>query len=373
MEHLSFNTGQREDGQVHHHDDELAEQQRTTAEIQAALTVAAARPRDIIAAIDRINTACERPRLAEMASYVFSRGGQEITGPSVRLLETIAGAWGNLQFGFRELSQSNGESSVEAFAWDLENNTKRSLVFTVPHVRSTKQGNKKLTDPRDIYELVANQAQRRVRSCLEAVIPRDIVEDAEDRCEQTLKQSSPVTPEGIKKLVAAFAAHSVTSEQIEKRLQRRLDTMTAAQMATLRRIYTSLKEGMSTSANWFELPEAPAEPEAATNGKQSATEKLKSKLKERTPELDAEATSEPVEAVAVAEPVIQPDSPRDAVDPLEIYRQKIRSEFGMIQGAARLRSRYDQLCGPEGNATADESAVITSEYELRRDAMAAKK
>lgn len=88
---------------------------------------------------------------------------------------------------------------------------------------------------------------------------------------------------------------------------------------------------------------------------------------------EPEATSEPVEGVAVAEPTIQPDSPRDAVDPLEIYRQKIRAEFGMIQGAARLRSRYDQLCGPEGNATADESAIITSEYELRRDAMAAKK
>ena len=32
----------------------------------------------------------------------------------------MAQAWGNMQFGIRELDQRNGESTVQAFAWDVE-------------------------------------------------------------------------------------------------------------------------------------------------------------------------------------------------------------------------------------------------------------
>ncbi len=40
---------------------------------------------------------------------------------------------------------------MEAFAWDLETNSKRTVVFNVPHKRVTKRGTTNLTDPRDIY------------------------------------------------------------------------------------------------------------------------------------------------------------------------------------------------------------------------------
>jgi len=114
-----------------------AEQQRATAEIQAALTVAKHSRRDEVEAVDRIKTACQRVRLAEGAEYVYDRGGTEITGPTIDLLTVIANCWGNIQFGFRELTQGNGESTVEAFAWDLETNSKSVKVFTVPHKRVT--------------------------------------------------------------------------------------------------------------------------------------------------------------------------------------------------------------------------------------------
>ena len=97
----------------------VTESSRTLAEVQASLTVAAARPRNTRAAIDRIMTACQRARLAEGATYEFSRGGSKVSGPSIRLLESIATNWGNIQFGFRELSQSHGESTVEAFTLPL--------------------------------------------------------------------------------------------------------------------------------------------------------------------------------------------------------------------------------------------------------------
>lgn len=254
----------------------LAEQQRVQAEIQSALMVARASPRDEVDAVDRIKTSCQRVGLAEKSEYTYSRGGTEITGPTIDLLTVIANHWGNVTYGFRELSQSNGESVVEAFAWDLETNAQRKVQFTVPHKRHTRQGSYPLTDPRDIYEMVANYAQRRVRACLEAIIPPDVVDDAVAQCRETLKSDSPVTAENIKKLTEAFGKLSITSEQIQTRIGRRLDSMQPAQLISLRRIYKSITDGMSTPADWFTTPEAEAAPKSTV---EAAKEALKGKPK----------------------------------------------------------------------------------------------
>lgn len=229
----------------------VAESQRSMAEIQAALTIAAARPRDEVRAIERIRNACARPGLAQNSQYAYSRGGQEITGPSIDLLTAIAGCWGNLQFGFRVLADRKTESEVEAFAWDLETNTKRTVVFTVAHKRDTKTGSKALTDSRDVYEMQANMAQRRVRACLEAIIPSDVVDDAVAMCNETLKHAADVTPDAVAKLIKAFAGKEVTRAMLEKWLGRRAETMAPAQLMRLRAIYKSLSDGMSMKEDWF--------------------------------------------------------------------------------------------------------------------------
>lgn len=246
---------------------------REIAEVQAAMISAKRFPRDPKAAIDRIMNACQRPRLAEAATYTYSRGGQEITGPSIRLAECLAQNWGNIQFGIRELEQRNGESTVEAFAWDMETNTRQSKVFQVSHKRYTKQGMKTLTDPRDIYEMVANQGARRLRSCILGVIPGDVVDDAVVQCDETLRSNVQITPERIKSLKEKFAEYHVTTEQLEKRLQRRIDSITPAQLVQLGKIYNSLKDGMGKVADFFEV--------AIEQKPSTAADALKSKLAEK--------------------------------------------------------------------------------------------
>lgn len=237
-----------------------AGQQREIAEVQAALVIAKKFPRDQIAATDRILSACTRPSLAEGALYSYSRGGQEITGPSIRLAEALAQAWGNTQFGIRELDQRHGESTVEAFAWDVESNTRQVKVFQVKHERHTKQGSKRLEDPRDVYELVANQGARRLRACILGIIPGDVIEAAVKQCEETLKTHADTGPEAQQKLLAAFAPFGVVKEQIEKRIQCRLDAIRPAQIVQLKKVYASLRDGMSSPGEWFETieTEAPA-------------------------------------------------------------------------------------------------------------------
>lgn len=257
------------------------ENQRAIAEVQAAIMLAKKFPRDIQLAVDRIMIACQRPALAEAAIYTYARGGTDITGPSIRLAEAMAQSWGNLQFGIRELNQRNGESTIEAFAWDVESNVRQVKVFQVRHVRYTRKGSYNLEDPRDIYEATANQGARRLRSCILGIIPGDIVEAAVDECEKTMKAKADTGPEGIKKLLQAFEGMGVKKEQIEKRIQRRIDTITAGQMVSLRKIYNSLKDAMSTIADWFEV-EVQKET-SKTTGTEAAKEALKGMGKKDTP------------------------------------------------------------------------------------------
>lgn len=237
------------------------ESQRSIAEVQAAMAIAKRFPRNQVEAMDKILNACQRPSLASTAIYQYSRGGASITGPSIRLAEAMAQQWGNIQYGIRELSQNNGESTVEAFAWDIETNTKQVKVFQVPHTRYSKaKGNFKLTDPRDIYETVANNGARRLRACILGVIPSDVVEAAVNQCYRTMQENTDCSPERVKKLIDAFAKYGITQKAVEKRIQCRIDAIKPAQVISLLHIGESLRDGMGSPSDFFEI-----EPETKTN------------------------------------------------------------------------------------------------------------
>lgn len=267
-----------------------AEQQRAIAETQASMIIAKRFPRDQVQAMDRILQAFTRPSLAEAAMYSYSRGGTDITGPSIRCAEAIAQMWGNIQFGVRELAQSGGESEVESFAWDVETNTRQVKVFKVKHERHTKRGSYKLEDPRDVYEMVANQGARRLRACILGIIPGDVIESAMKQAEVTLTTKAEVTPERLKSLLEKFNEFRVTQEQIEKRIQRRLDAMTPALMVQLGKIYNSLKDGMSKADDWFEGV-APAGETAGANV--GGVAGVKAAMAAKQPQPATEPTSAP--------------------------------------------------------------------------------
>lgn len=223
------------------------------AEVQAQVIMAKNYPRDTIQAVDNIINECTRQSLAESSTYAYPRGGKKITGPSIRLAEAIARHWGNLDFGIKELDQRNGESSVIAYCWDLQTNVRETKTFKVKHIRSTKAGNKILTDSRDIYELVANQGARRLRSCILGVIPGDVVDAAEKQCAITMNATADLSKEGIQKLVTAFEDKGITKEHIESFIGCHIAAINAAQVVNLRNIFSSLKDGMSNPWDWFNI------------------------------------------------------------------------------------------------------------------------
>jgi hypothetical protein len=273
-----------------------AMESREIQEVQAAMVIAQRFPRDERKAMDRILNACTRKTLAETALYSYNRGGQEVTGPSIRLAEVLAQAWGNIQSGVRELEQTEDASTVEVFAWDLETNTRDAKVFRVPHVRHTKAGAKKLTDPRDIYENLANVGARRKRACILAIIPGDVTEAAVAQCDVTLAANADTGPDAVKRLLEAFAGVGVTKAQIEARLTNRVESVRPAQMVALRKIYASIRDGISGPDDWF------------TPGTASA-DVLK--------DIKAAAHAEPVAAPADSPQKSQQAAPQQFADPTD--------------------------------------------------------
>jgi len=231
------------------------EQQRAIAEVQARMLIARASPRDPVKATELILADCRRLSLAEDAVYAYSRGGTDISGPSIKLAEAIARRWGNIATGIKEVSRHGGYSECIAYAWDLESGYYDERQFQVRHWRDRKEGRGyAVTDERDIYELTANMGQRRKRAVILSVVPGDVVEAAVMQAERTIIEKANTSQEAVAKMIEAFAEFGVTKEAIEKKIQRNLAAIKPANVIALKRIYVSLRDEMSTPADWFDMP-----------------------------------------------------------------------------------------------------------------------
>jgi hypothetical protein len=229
------------------------EASRAIAEAQGKLVIAKRFPRDEVKAYAKAMEACQRPTMAEKAFYSFPRGGQTVEGPTIRFAEELARCWGNIDYGIKELSQDEGKSEMQAYAWDLETNAQSVQNFTNPHQREQGKKMVTLTSQRDIYENNANMATRRLRSRILAILPSWFVEDAILECKKTIagENEKPLV-DRVKKMVVQFAKLGVTQEQIETRLKRKIDTMNADDFVEYVGIYNAIKQGESKIADWFE-------------------------------------------------------------------------------------------------------------------------
>jgi hypothetical protein len=223
-------------------------------EIQGKIFMAKQYPRDINAAWLRVKDACKRETLAKVATYEYPRGKEKVSGPSIRLAEVLSQNYGNMMSGVIELEQKNGESQCMSFAWDLETNVSDVKTFTIKHERKASGEIKKLTDPRDIYEMVANQGARRKRACILAIIPKDFIDAAVDECEKTLAGDNK-TPKAdiIKKMLEMFVEIDVTKEMIEKYRGYKVDQFTNKDFSKLQGVYNAIKEGSYKREDYFEI------------------------------------------------------------------------------------------------------------------------
>lgn len=234
------------------------------AEIKAAITVALKFPRNEDKAFQSLMRACQRTSFADEVSYSFPRGGSEVTGPSIYLAREAARVWGNMRHGFYITNDEIGYRTIEAFAWDLETNTKVIAQDSFEKLIYRKKGGWVKPDERDLRELTNRRAAILKRNCILEVLPKDLIEDARELAVKTLQTNAEQDPDGARKRVLlAFNTINVTAQMIEQKLKHPLAQAAPAEIAQLRQIYKSIADGNSTWADYLDKPELIIDPKDA--------------------------------------------------------------------------------------------------------------
>ena len=232
------------------------EQAGRVAEVAAAVRVAQDFPRDISAAIERMRLACSQRSLADRAFYSMPRAGGRVEGSTVHLMRELAGCYGNIDYGIRELDRDDeaGRSEMQAWAWDQERNVRNSRSFVVPHARMANKRRQPLIDLADITNNNNNVAARAVRECIRAVMPVWFVAEAEEIAARTLNagDSGKTFAQQVADMTAWFRdTHGVTVEQLEARLDRAKSDWTPQDVAVLRVVGSELTRGEKHAAEEF--------------------------------------------------------------------------------------------------------------------------
>lgn len=245
------------------------QESKALSEIKGKMYLARQFPRDPDWSLQNVLRECERPELAESAQYEFPKGESVVKGPSIRLVEVLARHWGNIDSGVNEIEANDGSTMIKAYAWDLESNVSDEKTFSVKHERTTKRGSYKLTDERDIYEMVANKGARRKRACLLAVMPGWYVDAAVAACEETLKKSMTngrSMEDVIQSLVSAFSEFGISPAQIEEKMGKEIGKLSKNDAVKLKHLYSAIKDGFVKPGDAFgaaqEQAELPSDSEA---------------------------------------------------------------------------------------------------------------
>lgn len=286
------------------------ESQRAIAEAQGQLVLAKRFPRDMAQAYNDLMEACKSKEFAESAFYSVPNRG---SGPSIRLAEEVARCYQNFEYGHRELSRSEGKSEVEVYAWDKQLNNRSVRQIAIIHEIYTKNGIKKLTNPVDIDNLIANIASKQMRGRILALMPKHLVASAIEACKLTISggNEKPLR-DRITDLVTAFGRYGVTPKMLETYLDKKIDQLSSDDLIEFRGVFNALKDGAKVS-DYFDtetekkdkanakLEETKAKVESKKQG-EIAEKKPESAVKKSEPE----PKSEPIPA-PTPEPVSEPD------------------------------------------------------------------
>ena len=257
------------------------QESKELSEIKGKMYLARQFPRDPEMSLQNVLRECQRKDLAEAAQYEFPRGDSVVKGPSIRLVEVLARHWGNIMSGITEVDVQGDTTTIKCFAWDLETNASDEKTFSVKHERSTKKGSYRLTDERDIYEMVANKGARRKRACLLAVMPGWYVDAALEECDKTLAEALTKNGEDMADVIAnivnAFGSFGITPEQISAKLNKEIDKLSKNDVVKLRHLYSAIKDGFVKAADAFGIASG-VDPSLPTDEEENALEALNKEL-----------------------------------------------------------------------------------------------
>ena len=266
----------------------------TSAEIDKQIATAKTYPRDPVAAVAEMQQlALFDEETAESCFYHLERKDSKtgsmtiIEGPSIRLAEIAAAAWGNLRIATRIVGNDGRMVTVEAVAHDLQKN-----VASSKQVARSIQNKYGQTYSNDMQVMTINAASSLARrNAIYDVVPKVYVNKLVAECQEFVKgKAANGLRDRVQKVVKAFGKYGVTADMVcEKMGVETLDDIDADMVTRLIGIGNALKDGQTTVEEEFPQLQQPAA-EGKMNDK---VNKLKKAAAKKNP---AEMSEEEIEA-----------------------------------------------------------------------------
>lgn len=223
------------------------------SEVDMQISTAKAYPRDVQAAIKRIEDLASLDReTAEDCFYVLRRGGEAIEGLSVRMAEIIAGAWGNLRVQARIIGNDGKTITAQAVCHDLETNF--AVSVEVKRRITDKQGK---TYSEDLQVVTGNAACAiAFRNAVLKVVPKAITKKAINNIKQVALGQALDVETSRQNCIANFAKLGVTTEMLCQYLDiKSAEEIGKEQIFELRATWNAIKEGTTSVQETFIQPQ----------------------------------------------------------------------------------------------------------------------
>lgn len=236
---------------------------QVTAEVQARHAIAIRFPRKWDVVRQEILADCKRPVFAEKARY-RKPIGDGVFGPSIRMAEACARAMGNVVAQPIVTYDDATRRVIRVVASDLEKNLTHTMETVVEKTveRSNDRGRTVIATRlnakgQKVYIVEATedellmkqnaQISKALRTVLLRLVPADLLEEAMAQVIATQKNAAAKDPDAARKsLVDAFSSINVPAAELLKFVGHGLETCSAAELAELRTIYASIREGETT-------------------------------------------------------------------------------------------------------------------------------
>lgn len=223
------------------------------SEVESQLDAAHKYPRKISSFMNEAASMISRSQdVASMCFYVLPprRGGdgKTISGPSVRLAEIAASAYGNLHYGARPVDISATEVTSQGVAWDLQKNVR---VTMETKRRITTRTGQRFGD--DMIITTQNAASSiALRNAIFRVIPRAYISELDQLARKVAVGGAKTLADRRSKAFAHFAQMGATQDRVLAAIGRAdLEAVTLEDMEKLLGYATAIKDGQTTVDECF--------------------------------------------------------------------------------------------------------------------------
>lgn len=225
---------------------------QTRGEIDIQIVTAKRFPRSIKAFKTKaLEMATLDEETAAACFYVLpARKGSDkpIEGPSARLAEIVASAWGHMRIEARVVGEDERFVTSRGTAWDLENNV--AIAFEVRR-RITGRDNRRYSD--DMIGVTANAASSiALRNAVFKVVPSAFTREIYLKCREVAVGNAQTLGAKRAAMLEYFQKLGVPPAKVFAMLEvKGVEDITLDHMATLKGLATAIKEGETTVDDAF--------------------------------------------------------------------------------------------------------------------------